>query len=334
MPRSSAGNEKMFQVLFLDVRKNVPRRLGVRVLILVVAAALVLGATAAAVSEQYVIAEPLVATVSASAPGYVVYPNPYDSPQQFMEGIYAADHAPLPASTSQIRAVIVPHHLTATVTLATGIKMLSGQRFSKILLLSPDHFGHCATELCTVNATYQTQFGPVRATTSTVETLLTSSLVSSNPDLFKTEHGIYAVLPYIAHYFPGVEVTPLALSQRMPWKQDESTILDLLHRVVDDQTMVIVSSDFSHYLPLEQATRMDGLTQQALLSGDLDAIASLNNPSQSDCPSCLWSLGALAKGRGFYNPQILMHTNSATILHQPGLPSTTSHFAIIWKERP
>jgi len=262
----------------------------------------------------------------------IVYPNPYDSPQQFMEGFYAADHAMEPA-TGTIRALIVPHHLTATATLASGMKALAGQHFTKILLLSPDHFSRCETTLCTVNATYQTEFGVVHATTATVDGLLDSPIVSSNPGLFQAEHGIYAVLPYIAHDVPGVEVTPLVISQKTTaWKNDRPKILALLQRVIDPDTVLVVSSDFSHYLPLARASQMDEATLKVLLAADLDGLASLKDPDQSDCPGCLWALGALAQERDFYHPTVVLHTNSATILGEPTIPSTTSHFAIIWKQ--
>lgn len=235
-------------------------------------------------------------------------------------------------SNVTIKAAIVPHHLTAGETIATGIKALTGQSFKKILLLSPDHFFQCPTIACTTNGAYQTLFGEVDADPATLSTLLASPLVTNQPEMFKNEHGIFAVLPFIAHYFPGVPVTPLALSQVHPWKTSEEVWLDLIGKAVDDQTLLVVSSDFSHYLPLTVAEQKDAATQRTLLAGDLDAILSLENPSQSDCPNCLWTLGSLAKARSFYQPKILLHTNSALILNDPTLTSTTSHFAIIWEQ--
>jgi poly-gamma-glutamate synthesis protein (capsule biosynthesis protein) len=263
----------------------------------------------------------------------VEYANTYDSPQQFMEGIYAAEQKIKPPKDQVIRGLIVPHHLTATETLASGFKMLQGQSFKKIVLLSPDHFGGCQNLLCTVNGTYHTLFGDVHASTSTVQALLESPLVSENQKLFVQEHGIFAVLPYIVNYFPGVEVTPLVLSQRLPWRLHQKELLDIVSRAVDEDTLLVVSSDFSHYLPLKTAEEMDAKTITAINAEDLGAIESLKQPDQSDCPGCVWALASLAKERGFYHPEVVMHTNSATILKEPEIPSTTSHFSIVWYEK-
>jgi poly-gamma-glutamate synthesis protein (capsule biosynthesis protein) len=258
------------------------------------------------------------------------YPDPYGGPEQFMQGIYRADHdVDPPGMTYPIRAVIVPHHLTATIDIAAGIRMLRGQHFTKILLMSPDHFYHCPTLVCAVNARYETQFGIVQSDPRTVEVLAASPLVTVNPDLFKMEHGIYAVLPYIAHYFPGVAVTPVALSQNA-WMASSGALLDLIASQADSGTVLIVSSDFSHYLPLAKADANDEKTAEALFSADLGGIAHLENPAQSDCPNCLWTLASLAKQRGFYNPSVIYHTNSARILNDLTVTSTTSHFAMVW----
>jgi AmmeMemoRadiSam system protein B len=227
-----------------------------------------------------------------------VYADHDPSPQVFVSGLYKAAQHSFEAQ-GRIRAVIVPHHLTATETIASGIEALRGQMFSKVVLLSPDHFYKCPTVLCTVNATYQTPFGAVHATTNTIDVLERSPLVTDDPGLFENEHGIYAVLPYLKSEFPDVEVTPLAMRQTPDWESDKSTIADLLASVVDDQTVLIVSSDFSHYLTLAQAESEDARTSSTIMSVDLDGIAALNNADQSDCPGCVWALAALAERRGF-----------------------------------
>ncbi len=261
----------------------------------------------------------------------LVYKNTYDSSQEFMEGIYRADKKIDPPSSVNIRALIIPHHLTASESIASGIKMLQHQSFKKIVLISPDHFHKCPTTLCTVDATYQTFFGDVSASPDKVAILLASPISTSAPKLFVEEHGIFADLPFIAHYFPGVPVTPIALNTTS-WKVDKEAVKTLIESVVDKDTMLIVSSDFSHYLSLEKANEMDEKTAKAIFSKDLNGISNLDNSDQSDCPGCDWVLASIANDRGFYNPSIVLHTNSATILNDPKIPSTTSHFAMVWYE--
>lgn len=261
----------------------------------------------------------------------VTFKNTYDSPQEFMSGIYKADQHIDASSTARIRALIIPHHLTASESIASGIKMLQRQSFKKIVLISPDHFHKCPTTLCTVDATYQTLFGDVSASMVAVETLLASPISTNTPALFVNEHGIFADIPFIAHYFPGVPVTPIALNT-LNWKIDKDQLKVLIESIVDDDTVLIISSDFSHYLPLDTSNKMDEQTAEVMFSKDLDGISNLHNADESDCPACLWALASIANDRGFYNPSIVTHTNSATILNNPKISSTTSHFSMVWYE--
>lgn len=260
-------------------------------------------------------------------PLLTVYKNTYSSPQEFEEGIFAAkDVVPV---THRIRAVIVPHHLVASASIAQGIAQLKGQSFKKIVMLSPDHFFQCEKSLCTANTKYQTYFGDVSANRKTVEKLIASPIVSENPNLFKTEHGIFADVPFVAKFFPGVPVTPIALNTKT-WKLHAEEIRQTIESVLDDQTILIVSSDFSHYLPLSKANEMDEQIMETMFAKDFDGISKLNNADRSDCPGCLWTLAKIADDKGFYNPSVLAHTNSASILKDEKIPETTSHFAVAW----
>lgn len=257
------------------------------------------------------------------------YANTYTSPHSFEVGIYAASKIEKEQQT--IRAVIIPHHLVSSAAIATGIAALKGQSFKKMVMLSPDHFFQCEKILCTTNSMYQTFFGDVSADSLIVEKLITSPIVSDHPNLFKTEHGIFAVVPFVAKFFPGVSVTPIVLNGKN-WKGHQEEIKHLIESVLDDQTILIVSSDFSHYLPLAESNEMDEQTAKILFSKDLTGISKLNNADQSDCPGCLWVLASIANDQGFYNPSVLMHTNSAIILKEEKIPETTSHFAMVWYE--
>jgi AmmeMemoRadiSam system protein B len=269
-----------------------------------------------------------------TGPLKTVYKNSYTSPQEFMEGLYAVEQKSTKGegeTTHRIRAIVVPHHLVSSAAIATGFEALKGQSFKKIVMITPDHFFQCEKTLCTTNAVYETFFGNVSADVSMIKKLIASPIVSDNPKLFKMEHGIFSDVPFIAKLFPGVKVTPIALNTTN-WKLQQKEIKELIESVLDDQTILVVSSDFSHYLSLLDANKMDEQTAETIFAKDFDGISKLKNPDQSDCPGCLWTLASIANDHGFYNPSVLSHTNSATILKDEKIPETTSHFAMAWYE--
>ena len=281
----------------------------------------------------------VVAIVTAAVIGHEIlihrnephFKNLYDDPFPIMQGIYEAQSGATMAEGSGIRAVIVPHHIVAARSIALGIDALkSRENLRRIILIAPDHYGVCANYLCTTNGSFETLFGRVQTDSLGVRTLELSPLAGLQPALFEKEHGIYAVLPFIAHELPSAKIVPIVISQDRFWRIDRTKLMQALEPLLDQYTAVVVSSDFSHYLPVKQADLQDDATAKTLFAADLNGISALKNPDQSDCPGCLFLLATLADRGGFYNPSVLSHTNSARILGDETAPQTTSHFTIVF----
>lgn len=246
---------------------------------------------------------------------------------EILQGIYNADQTVVVAD-HPVGAAIVPHHLTSAQAMASGIRALTHDAPATILLLSPDHFSRCPTLLCTTNGTFETLLGTVETDDALVDTLAASPLVTVDPHPFKQEHGIGTLMPFIAHYLPQTRVVPVVLS-RLPGNES-GALLTAFRKLQDRGTTLVVSSDFSHYLPEAEAELRDEETAKALFAGDLAGILALHAPGNSDCPACLWMLAALGLEYGYYNPSVLLHTNSARLLDDPRIRETTSHFAMVW----
>lgn len=247
-------------------------------------------------------------------------------------GIYEAQQRPPTGRTPHIPVLIVPHHLTAAVTIAAGIRVIKQEKPRSILLLSPDHFNACPSLLCTANVRFESPLGATNGDDHIRERMIASPLVTEHSALFRREHGISAVIPFLTHTLPKARITPLAIAIRPDWKAHREEILALLEEALHQDATLIVSTDFSHYLPLREADDADEKTAKTLFAKDFDGIAALDNPSQSDCPACLWLAAKLAEQRNAYNPSVLLHTNSARLLKEERAPSTTSHFAIAFYE--
>jgi poly-gamma-glutamate synthesis protein (capsule biosynthesis protein) len=245
-----------------------------------------------------------------------------------VEGISKADKSSM---LSKARAAVVPHHLVASEAVALGVKAVSLSHPKLIVVISPDHYGKCSKLLCTTYGKYKTFFGDVTISKNAVSDLLSDKDIVAESDLFVDEHGVYSIVPFIKHYAPDARIVPIAVSQK--GRGDDASrqkILSLLGRLIkDNDTALIISSDFSHYLPLEEAERMDKKTQSSFCSGNSQELLDLQNPSQSDCPLCLWVLYEEAIKYGFWNPSLLWHSNSANLLHDITVKETTSHFTFV-----
>ncbi len=253
--------------------------------------------------------------------------------QQLIEaeaGIAAVQGKITPPSGQRIRAAIVPHHLTASETIAAGTAMLRGSQAKRIVLLSPDHFNACTALLCTTNGTFAVPSGLVRTDEMGIREFLRSPDTAFQPSLFEREHGIQTIIPFLAQDLSDIPILPIVVTADFRWRSGADRILSAIQKIVDDDTLLMVSSDFSHYLKTMDADKMDDATAMAIFAKDMAGVAGLHNPDQSDCPSCLWVLARIAEDQNFYNPSVIRHTNSARILGEPQATNTTSHFAMVW----
>lgn len=244
-----------------------------------------------------------------------------------LDGIVAANISN--SSEIDTKAIIVPHHLVTSKSIALGVKALASSTPPTVVIISPDHFENCPKLVCTTKGSYQTFFGDVFIANKEVDQLTKSKLVGIS-ELFTEEHGIYSIVPFVKYYIPNAKIIPIVISQKSKGTEaDRSEIIKLLKSILIQGSALIISSDFSHYLVLKEADKMDEKTQNSFCSGNDQEILNLKNPSQSDCPLCLWILEQEAKQLGFWNPILVSHTNSAKLLNNSEVKETTSHFTYI-----
>lgn len=234
------------------------------------------------------------------------------------------------------KAVIVPHHLVASKSIALGIKALAASSPKVVVIISPDHFAHCSKMLCTSKGSFISFFGTTTISSRDVEDLERHTSLVEDSNLFIEEHGVYTIVPFIKHYIPDSEVVPIAISQRGRGSEEmRAEIITILAQLLSREDVVLViSSDFSHYLPLAQSNKMDVKTKNSFCTGNSGELLKLSNPDQSDCPLCLWIAQVEAVKLGFWNPRLVAHTNSAVLLHDTSVQETTSHFTFTLSTHP
>ena len=187
----------------------------------------------------------------AAAPGGA-FPPFYPEAQPFLSAMRHAKSAPL---AQRLTGLTVPHHLLAADLIANACALASAQVYRRIIILSPDHFSRSLTPFAVSIRNFQTVMGEVRIDAAAVARLRENPLVSAS-NLFSHEHGVRALLPFVAHYFPRARIVAVVIhrdSQPAQWDSLAETLAPLL----TPDTLLVQSTDFSHYLPWHQARQYD-----------------------------------------------------------------------------
>jgi AmmeMemoRadiSam system protein B len=182
---------------------------------------------------------------------------------------------------SAISGIVVPHDLTAADLIAAAFKLVENKPIKKVVVLFPDHFRKSTLPFATTKRDFSTIFGQVDVSQDDVSRLLAVSDLFEASDLFEDDHGIGAVLPFLKHALPQAKLVPVAIESSSQ-KSDWDRFLPILHALVDAQTLVVQSTDFSHYLDLGAAVQRDQQTLNLFATGDWDAAARLAQPQNVD----------------------------------------------------
>lgn len=189
----------------------------------------------------------------------------------------------LTPSRDDIIAMILPHagYVYSGKTTAKAIKALS-KSYKRVITLGPTHKVAMPNVLSIPHVShYQTPLGEVPLDTQATETLLAyNSVFQTIPSAHRSEHSVQIQLPWLQMHLESFEFLPIVVGQC-----DSDAMIQaarLLKSVVDETTLVIVSTDFTHYgARFDYVPFIEQIPEQleALDMGAFDAIKTLDADS-------------------------------------------------------
>jgi len=145
-------------------------------------------------------------------------------------------------------ALIMPHagYRYAGPVAAYGVKELIGKKYSRVIIIGPSHYQAFFNQLSVPGiSAYETPLGQVKLDTGFINKLKKFPWLISRNAYHSREHSIQIELPYLQYALPGIKVVPL-LAGQIDLPSARKIARDLL-TLVDKETLVLVSSDFTHY---------------------------------------------------------------------------------------
>lgn len=229
-----------------------------------------------------------------------------------------------------VTGLTVPHHLLAADLIARGFWAASASEYERIILVGPDHFDLVPSGFAIAMGPLETVFGQITPATDSAETLL------AKPDLFTThpdptgEHAIMALLPFVRHFFPEAEVLPIVASittQPDAWQQGAEALAPL----VTSKTLVIQSTDYSHFLPIGQAVLRDQQVLSTIVSGEPDMVSVLHQPAHLDSKAAQFIQMRLQRNLG---ASVAIIANRNSVSYGTAQESTTSYIVAVYHPDP
>lgn len=172
----------------------------------------------------------------------------------------------------EIRALIVPHagYVYSGSVAGTAYAALKSdwQRIKRVVLLGPAHRVPFRGLALSHAAFFVTPLGKVRIDTSVREKLKSLSFVSMLEEAHVEEHSLEVQLPFLQEMLGDFELIPLVVGHATG--EQVYTVLEALK--LGNDTLVVISSDLSHYLSDAEARKLDAQTSRAIEQLIPDAI--------------------------------------------------------------
>ncbi|OJX15400.1 MAG: AmmeMemoRadiSam system protein B [Devosia sp. 67-54] len=226
-----------------------------------------------------------------------------------------------------VSGITVPHHLLAAELIARGFWAASAGHYRRIILISPDHFRKVQAPFGTTREALRSVLGVVPSDAAGVAALAADTRLVQVLPAVDYEHGLMAEAPFIALFFPGAEVIPVLASINAT-PADWRAMAALLKPLATADTLIVQSTDFSHYRPLPEAIARDQESIAVLDAGDPEAVVPLLQPAHMDSKAATYLQMALQRDVFGAAPVVLANGNSAT--YGTGPDSTTSYVVAAW----
>lgn len=162
------------------------------------------------------------------------------------------------------KAIIAPHagYVYSGPVAASAYTLLEplAEKIRHVILLGPSHrlaFRGIATPDADI---FTTPLGQVRINRQFCHTAEQFDFVQPIPAAHAEEHSLEVQLPFLQTLLQDFDLTPLLVGDCHP--EDVAKVLDTLWG--NDDTLIVISSDLSHYHNYEVARRLDSNTSHAI----------------------------------------------------------------------
>lgn len=173
------------------------------------------------------------------------------------------------------RIIISPHagYIYSGPIAAAAFKSAAGQTIERIIIVGRSHQAYFDNIAADKHDAWETPLGMSPVDLDFIDELSGDGIINDKDSAHDKEHSLEVMLPFIQKTFGfQVKIVPLLFGNENP--NTEVKLAEALSELMDDKTLVIISSDLSHYPTPENAKKLDKQTINAVLSNDADLFHS------------------------------------------------------------
>jgi len=208
------------------------------------------------------------------------YPGNPQKLRTSVEGYLA--EADTPTLQGEVLGLVVPHagHIYSGPVAACAFNAVRGRSYDSVLIVSPSHQYYREPILTSAHQSYATPLGTVeidRQAVNAIDRHLLGNLgFGLTPVAYDEEHSLEIELPFLQVALEtSFTLIPIMLRDQSP-KTARALAEAIAAQVKGQKTLLVASSDLSHFYTEKQANQLDHRVLSALETMDIFELFRLN----------------------------------------------------------
>jgi hypothetical protein len=214
------------------------------------------------------------------------YPAEAQELDQTVESLLASTQAKVDASLKDKSPyiIIVPHagYAYSAETAAAAFAQLDSKQIDRVFLLGSSHQVYLQKAALADHTGWKTPLGTVALDVDLVQQLAASEAWEINNQAHSQEHSLEVELPFLQQQLGEFQLIPILVGQ-LDSEHIEQVVQDMADNF-DQHSLLVISSDLSHYPNYELANQVDQELIAAILKQDLnqfEQLAAETDPDQN-----------------------------------------------------
>ncbi len=185
-----------------------------------------------------------------------------------------------PAVEGDVIGVVAPHagYSYSGQVAASAYKLLEGYQYDSVIVVSPSHTKYFSGISIYNGGSYETPLGTLQTdvhlarqlTRSAPNTIYLSNMGHTGGE--RAEHALEVQLPFLQIVLGSFKLVAVVMGDQQAWRMLGDA---LAAAAAEGRTLLVASTDLSHYHPAREAERLDGAVRRAVAEFECSRLADV-----------------------------------------------------------
>lgn len=216
----------------------------------------------------------------------------------------------------RIFGLVAPHagYVYSGKTAAHAYNLLIGKKYKTVVVISPSHSEYFPGISIFEGDAYETPLGLLKVDKEFREKLVTNdNVIFKGYEGHRREHALEVQLPFLQTVLKEFKIVPVVMGDQS--RKNIDTLAKKLAEVSDDETLIVASSDLSHFYSKSQADKLDSVVEKRVREFDFESLQfDLENHT---CEACgggpIVALMKAANLKNVRHSMVLSRTDSGDV---------------------